>query len=81
MKRSELRSLIAEGSIQGGAIGYLAGVLADLLLSKKDIAPKYKSKSPAELKKEIQAKLDKRYKEDPKFKALVDAIKAGNKVV
>lgn len=91
MKKSELQSLIREelkretmlreSALKGGVIGYLAGVLADFLLSKKSTAVKHTEKSADQLKKEMQVKLEKKYNTDPKFKELVDAIQAGQMTV
>lgn len=69
---------VASSAFQGGIIGYLAGVLADFFLKRKKTtsAPE---KSYDELQRELQKKLDDRYKTDPKFREIVDNIMSGKK--
>lgn len=76
--KNELKIQEIDSTLKGGAIGYLAGVLADFFLKKKktDSEPE---KSFDELQRELEIKLDDRYKTDPKFREVVDNILAGKK--
>lgn len=86
MKKSQLHKIIKEEinlelseGLKGATIGYIVGVLIDFFIKKKKVKPTIKSKE--QLEKELKQKLDAKYNTDPKFKELVDAIAAGQKVI